>query len=142
VATFAKNDRLNTQSLITAESAAQQNLNTSYRIGTVIKLRCERGYVIEGDRMQTCEVGGVWSFETEAQCKFVDCGEPAQIANGEMKLPSNTTHFGSAVIYECSSGYKLVGTSRRLCLENGTWSGYDPHCRGMLRCYSFGIPIN
>ncbi|XP_021968417.1 sushi, von Willebrand factor type A, EGF and pentraxin domain-containing protein 1 isoform X1 [Folsomia candida] len=129
VATVAKNDRFNTQSLLTAESASQQNLNTTFRIGTILKLRCERGYVLEGDKMQTCNGGGVWSTSDKTMCKFVDCGDLPEIANGKKSCTSNTTVFGSAVIYECLNGYTLIGNSRRLCLENSTWSGSEPYCR-------------
>jgi hypothetical protein len=130
VATVAKNDRFNTQSLITADNASQQNVNTTFRIGTLLKLRCERGYVLEGDKMQTCENGGIWSVKEKPLCKFVDCGPPVDIVNGIKTLTSNTSFFGSAVIYDCINGYELMGNSRRLCLDNATWSGYEPSCKG------------
>lgn len=69
----------------------------------------------------------------EPECTFVDCKPPGGFNNGEVKLTSNATYFGSTAIYECWNGFKLIGNARRTCLENGSWSGYDPNCRGMMR---------
>jgi hypothetical protein len=39
------------------------------------------------------------------------------------------TYYGAAVLYECDTNYKLDGVSRRICLENGTWSHEVPTCK-------------
>lgn len=61
----------------------------------------------------------------------VDCGAPPSIPNGEIHAP--TTHYGALVEYRCHNGFRLSnGAERRLCLENGTWSGSDPACVEVL----------
>lgn len=59
----------------------------------------------------------------------VDCKHPEQIVNGKGLLAMNATYYGATVLYECDANYKLDGASRRLCLENGTWSHDSPTCK-------------
>lgn len=46
-----------------------------------------------------------------------------------MTLATNATYYGAAALYECFDNYKLDGVSRRLCLEDGTWSHEVPACK-------------
>lgn len=47
-----------------------------------------------------------------------------------MILPTNATYYGATVLYECHANFVLDGVSRRLCLDNGTWSSNDePQCK-------------
>lgn len=135
VGTVSKNDRFNAQTLLTSESSTANT--TTFRVGSILKYRCERGFKLSGDTLRSCEEGGTWSAINEPECTFVDCKPPGSFNNGEVKLTSNATYFGSTTIYECWNGFKLIGNARRTCLENGSWSGYDPHCRGELRFFGF-----
>ncbi|ODM90554.1 CUB and sushi domain-containing protein 1 [Orchesella cincta] len=144
VATVSKNDRFNAQTILTSESTSSNT--TTFRIGSILKYRCERGYKLLGDHLRSCEDGGEWSVINNPECIFVDCKPPQPFNNGEVKLTSNATYFGSTAIYECWNGFKLVGNARRSCLENASWSGKDPHCRGQYligdstrRCSDHGI---
>lgn len=124
---------------------------TSYKIGALVKYRCERGYKIVGDPLSTCEENGLWSGTIpQCICKYlnslsivrcnsqnimlnnlvVDCKNPDKIEHGKYNLASNVTYYGSTVLYECDPNFELDGISRRLCLENGTWSSETPKCRG------------
>lgn len=67
----------------------------------------------------------------------VDCGAPANIDNGKVTLASNATYYGALALYSCDNNFELDGVSRRLCLENGTWSSDTPACKGMLLCIKF-----
>ena len=65
-------------------------------------------------------------------CTVLDCGYPADIANGFILGPNSTleTKFGSVVQYACNEGHYLVGMAMRTCLESGTWSG-PTTCEGL-----------
>lgn len=45
-----------------------------------------------------------------------------------MTLATNATYYGAAALYECKNNFKLDGVTRRLCLEDGTWSHETPTC--------------
>ncbi|KAG8224127.1 hypothetical protein J437_LFUL001821, partial [Ladona fulva] len=125
------NDRAYGRTLIrTAENAKTPSTQT-YRIGAIVKFRCERGYKIVGDALGTCEDTGLWSVQVP-QCVYVDCGSPEHIENGNFTLASNATYYGAVALYECVENYQVDGHARRLCLENGTWSSDPPVCKGLL----------
>lgn len=120
------NDRLYGRTLIkTAGSAASV---ATYKIGSLVKYRCERGYKVVGEPLSTCENTGIWSGDVP-QCVYVDCGMPENPAHGRFTLASNATYYGVVVLYECDKNYELIGHGRRLCLENGSWSSDTPQCR-------------
>ncbi|PSN44564.1 hypothetical protein C0J52_12430 [Blattella germanica] len=106
------NDRVYGRTLIrTADSG---NSLQTFKIGSLVKYRCERGYKVVGEPLN------------------VDCKEPEGLAHGKYILASNVTYYGSAVLYECNANYELDGHGRRLCLENGTWSSDTPQCKEIL----------
>lgn len=63
------NDRLYGRTLIkTADSATSI---ATYKIGALVKYRCERGYKVLGDPLSTCEDTGHWSGDIpQCVCKY------------------------------------------------------------------------
>ncbi|XP_025834968.1 sushi, von Willebrand factor type A, EGF and pentraxin domain-containing protein 1 [Agrilus planipennis] len=121
------NDRMYGRTLIrTSETTSAAS--TTYKIGAIVKYRCERGYKVVGEPLSTCEDTGKWSGDTP-QCVYVDCGPPENIANGKVTMVSNATYYGALALYYCDTNYELDGVSRRLCQENGTWSLDPPVCK-------------
>lgn len=100
----------------------------TFKVGSTVQFRCEKGYTGHGQAKQTCEPMGQWTGEP-AVCLYVDCLYPEPLAYGEVVLLSNTTYYGSTVEYVCQEHYELHGISRRQCLDNGTWEGSTPHCQ-------------
>lgn len=62
----------------------------------------------------------------------VDCGSPEETVHGTVSLPGNATYLASYAQYTCEANFKLEGFERRMCLENGSWSGSPPNCKGTL----------
>lgn len=120
------NDRLYGRTLIRTSSDAVST--STYKIGALVKYRCERGYKVVGEPISNCDDTGSWTGVIP-QCVYVDCGTPESIDNGKFNLVSNVTYYGSAVLYECDDHFQLDGHGRRLCLENGTWSSETPKCQ-------------
>lgn len=45
---------------------------TSYKIGALVKYRCERGYKVVGEPLSTCEDTGEWSGDVpQCVCKLI-----------------------------------------------------------------------
>ena len=87
----------------------------SYRVGSTLKYRCERGYILKktasGGRAVTrrCTTSGEWTGDTPT-CTFVDCGSPELVQNGVFQLQTNNaTYYGSVVTYVCNDHFKLEG---------------------------------
>ena len=55
-----------------------------------------------------CTTSGTWTGG-EPTCKFVDCGMPELIENGDFVLGNNGTYFGSLVTHVCKEHFKLDG---------------------------------
>lgn len=58
----------------------------------------------------------------------VDCQAPPSTQHGRVTLATNATYYGAAALYECDANFKLDGVSRRLCMEDGSWSHESPAC--------------
>ena len=58
----------------------------------------------------------------------VDCGPLESITNGNIDLVNGGTTFNSTAMYNCRSGYHLVGMANRVCQSSGQWSGSTPRC--------------
>lgn len=68
ILSVTNNDRMYGRTLIkTVDSAVSV---ATYKIGALVKYRCERGYKIVGDPLSTCEENGLWSGTIpECVCK-------------------------------------------------------------------------
>ncbi|XP_058831094.1 sushi, von Willebrand factor type A, EGF and pentraxin domain-containing protein 1 [Topomyia yanbarensis] len=120
------NDRMYGRTLIRTSDVTANSVQT-YKIGALAKYRCERGYKIVGEPLITCEENGLWSGQIP-ECVYVDCGVPPTTVNGHVTLATNATYYGAAALYECNGNFKLDGVSRRLCMEDGSWSHETPAC--------------
>ncbi|RXG51815.1 CUB and sushi domain-containing protein 1 [Armadillidium vulgare] len=116
--TVTGNDRRVSLAITRSRHNAQSN--TTYKVGSQITYRCERGFVIDGISVRTCLNNDI------------DCGVPPAVERGTFRLLSNETSYGSVVSYECEENWKVDGRVRRHCLENGTWSGDFPKCVEVL----------
>ena len=61
-----------------------------------------------------------------------DCGLLRIPHNGWM-FGSKTTHPNN-VSFTCGLGFTLDGSSERMCLRNGSWSGQQPKCLRKIMC--------
>ncbi len=55
------------------------------------------------------------------------CSYIGDFKNGYVTY-SPDNFFGSSLIYECNTGYTLIGNKIRICEGDGWWSGTSPLC--------------
>ena len=58
------------------------------------------------------------------------CPDLPNPTNGIVDIQGNTP--GGSAVYLCNPGLSLIGSSRRICNVDGTWSGDPPTCIGGL----------
>lgn len=130
----------------------------SFSVGVTVQYECDYGHVVKGSwSSRLCQANGDWSGEPPI-CKFVDCGTPPSIENGNyvLKHPpagsvgsatpiesnrrsdSNVggqsgtfTYYGTIAHYSCDANYKLQGPAQRECLDTGQWRAPLPTCESV-----------
>lgn len=125
----------------------------SFSVGVTVQYECDYGHVVKGNwSSRLCQANGEWSGEPPI-CKFVDCGTPPMIENGNYVLkhppagsvgsatPVETTrrsdgpnlggtftYYGTIAHYNCDANYKIQGPAQRECLDSGQWRVPLPTC--------------
>ena len=120
---------------------------------------CDRGYLLFGQSLHTCQVNGLWSGVTPV-CKgkliLISSFNICSIEIWEIHVSTFTkqsciiysvvdcgspsklisgsvtffsTIFGSTATYSCDHGYVMVGQSIHICQVDGNWSGRKPLCK-------------
>ncbi|XP_033116685.1 complement factor B-like [Anneissia japonica] len=107
-----------------------RKVGNDVNVGAIVKFFCSSGYGLEGPNQRECLEDGRWSR-----------GDPVCIRKGNpshcvpLPIPINGQKSGTrydlydVVIFTCESGYTLIGSKLRRCLETG-WSGERTTCEG------------
>lgn len=129
----------------------------SFSVGVTVQYECDYGHVVKGTwSSRLCQANGEWSGEPPV-CKFVDCGAPPSIENGNFILkhpPAGSvgsatplesirrsdsspgqagtfTYYGTIAHYNCDANFKIQGPAQRECLESGQWRTPLPTCESI-----------
>lgn len=109
------------------------------RAGSTATYSCDYGYVLTGEDVLSCGLGGEWTGKPPS-CRYVDCGTPARPDRGSLLLVNSTTTVGSIVKYDCDDDYWLVnGDGEQTCTKDGKWSGNTPSCE-LITCDTPHVP--
>ncbi|XP_052388948.1 CUB and sushi domain-containing protein 2-like [Carassius gibelio] len=117
-----------------------QVVGSDFQWGSSISYSCNQGYQLSLPTILTCQGTGNWSGELP-QCFPVFCGDPGIPAQGKREDRGFT--YLSSVSFSCYPPLILVGTARRYCQYDGTWSGTQPSCidPSHTSCVDPGTPL-
>ncbi|XP_077451119.1 CUB and sushi domain-containing protein 1-like isoform X2 [Stigmatopora argus] len=113
-------------------------LGTLTTFGATAIFMCNHGYTLVGSHVRECGANGLWSG-SETRCLAGHCDSPNPIVNGH--ISGDGSSYRDTVVYQCMLGYRLIGTSVRICQQDHRWSGTTPVCVP-ITCGHPGNPAN
>uniref|UniRef100_A0A8C8DH19 CUB and Sushi multiple domains 1 n=1 Tax=Oryzias sinensis TaxID=183150 RepID=A0A8C8DH19_9TELE len=113
-------------------------LGTLTTFGATTIFMCNHGYTLVGSHVRECGADGLWSG-AETRCLAGHCDSPDPIVNGH--ISGDGSSYRDTVVYQCMLGYRLIGTSVRICQQDHRWSGTTPVCVP-ITCGHPGNPPN
>ncbi|KAK5917975.1 hypothetical protein CgunFtcFv8_002781 [Champsocephalus gunnari] len=99
-----------------------------YFVNNETTYECYSGYTMRGSARRVCLPNAKWSGSTPI------CGRESGHNCADPGIPAGASRAGNifgideTVKYSCNSNLFLVGSSERVCLENGQWSNKEPAC--------------
>ncbi|XP_029013134.1 complement receptor type 2-like isoform X2 [Betta splendens] len=118
--------------------------NEVYSYRDVVRYRCKDGYTTLGSKSRTCSADGTFTPDAPT-CALIECEEPP-VANADwIKNPPYKP--GSAVKFQCRSGYTLQGEQTQTCDISGQWSPKLPTCEQnrhtlhLILCFLAGLLV-
>ncbi|XP_072912857.1 CUB and sushi domain-containing protein 1-like [Hemitrygon akajei] len=113
-------------------------IGTLQTYGATAIFTCNSGYTLAGSHIRECQVNGLWSG-VETRCLAGHCGSPDPIVNGH--ISGDGFSYRDTVVYQCNPGFRLVGSSVRICQQAHKWSGQPAVCVP-ITCGHPGNPVH
>ncbi|XP_064383648.1 CUB and sushi domain-containing protein 3-like [Halichondria panicea] len=108
--------------------------------GTIAKYTCDYGFKLVGSSHRLCQNYGSWTREVPICNKHIECPVLKDPENGSVDDGDNLP--GTIAKYTCDYGFKLVGSSHRLCQNYGSWTREVPICNKHIECPALKDPEN
>ncbi|XP_029957250.1 complement factor B-like [Salarias fasciatus] len=121
-------------------------LTKQLKVDSMLIYHCPEGYYPYPALVRLCQNSSKWKPAPkrflQQRCRLVECPDPNVLEYGSVWPPQEKYFVGNETTYECYSGHTMRGSSRRVCLSNGKWSGQTPICSRDTAgiCADPGIP--
>uniref|UniRef100_A0A8D3ADJ3 C3/C5 convertase n=1 Tax=Scophthalmus maximus TaxID=52904 RepID=A0A8D3ADJ3_SCOMX len=107
-------------------------LSKQLRSGSLLVYHCPEGLYPSPALSRLCQPDGTWRPKPKRfspqRCRIVECPDPNVLEYTNIHPPQVKYFVDNETTYECYSGYTMRGSTRRVCLPNGKWSGSTPIC--------------
>ncbi|XP_030767169.1 sushi, von Willebrand factor type A, EGF and pentraxin domain-containing protein 1-like [Sitophilus oryzae] len=90
---------------------------------------CNEGYELSNKKFENgrkCMKTSKWEELDDPYCRIKYCGYPGFVKNAF--FIGNDFFYNSKVIFQCYSGYQMVGSMSITCRADGTWYPEKPQC--------------
>ncbi|MEE6484219.1 hypothetical protein FKM82_013795 [Ascaphus truei] len=116
-------------------------LGSEFLWGSSLTYACFEGYQLSLPAVITCESNRSWVGEIP-QCFPVFCGDPGVPAHA--RRVDRGFNYRSSISFSCPPPLVLVGSVRRFCQSDGSWSGTQPSCidPSQTTCSDPGVPAS
>uniref|UniRef100_A0A671VEB7 C3/C5 convertase n=1 Tax=Sparus aurata TaxID=8175 RepID=A0A671VEB7_SPAAU len=121
-------------------------LTKQLRAGSMLVYNCPESYYPYPAMIRLCQPNGTWKPAPKRflpqRCRLVECPDPSVLEYGNVSPPQEKYFVDNETTYECYSGYTMRGSTSRVCLPSGKWSGSTPICSRDSgdHCADPGIP--
>eukprot|EP00731_Ephydatia_muelleri_P038089 Em0651g1a len=113
---------------------------TSTSFQGIATYACNKGFTLIGVSQRQCQANEQWSGSAPT-CQSQDCGNLPAPNNGAVQITMTTV--GGKAMYQCNTGFDLVGVTTRTCQTNGIsaqWSDTAPQCNP-INCGPLSAPF-
>ncbi|XP_071402391.1 complement factor B-like [Centroberyx affinis] len=114
--------------------------------GSTLIYHCPEGFYPYPTLSRLCQPTKIWKplpkRYLHQTCKMIECPDPNVLEYGNVFPPQERYYVNNETRFECYSGYTLRGSTTRVCLPNGKWTGATPICSRDTgdHCADPGIP--
>uniref|UniRef100_A0A5F8G7M7 Selectin E n=1 Tax=Monodelphis domestica TaxID=13616 RepID=A0A5F8G7M7_MONDO len=103
---------------------------------------CDEGYIPTNPNSVTCTSSGKWSGPSPS-CKVIECDALTSPVHGFINCSPNSGTFpwNTTCVFDCESGFELMGSKRLHCSSSGKWDMEKPVCQA-VKCSIASQPEN
>jgi len=97
---------------------------------STLTYKCHQGYYPRGSNVRKCGPDGKWSGK-RTRCIGVPAQTLPKLFFGKTKI-TNRRRYPATATFSCRNGYQLKGPATRITRPDGSWSGKQPKCKGVV----------
>ncbi|CAI9731634.1 von Willebrand factor type A, EGF and pentraxin domain-containing 1 [Octopus vulgaris] len=125
-------------------ASCQYPNETGIKPGTVCKVKCLKGYTVNGTKSVKCLLNGSWS-QKQATCAAKSCPNMGITPHATFEptiCQNSTVPVNTFCLTKCASGYQLVGDAINHCLPSSTWAKESAKCVPLTIVNGIQCPAN